>query len=975
MVCLSLWLLVEPCMGAEGASLGFEMTPGTEACGFLTGVDREDEAALPVVIPIGPETLKEPGPVDVLLDCAEARHLTVVARLEPPVDWQREADRYAAIASWLADMESFLQSRHGRLRRFELARHPEEQFEPDAYLFLLEKISTMIRSFDPGALMVVGPLGEGAGPWLDRIDPLRLDPYAEAISLEDPVDLALWLPRLAHDYPSTPVWLHAEESLGDPPAMLRRFHQARAAGVEIFFVRAKPGEPGTTLALNLLRALPSRFVVDVGLPDGILRFADPLGPERAALLVGATQAALDVGTDPVRDVRAFDLTSGERVSAWASRPQAEGEPVTVVMSPPPSGPTLVRYVVMRGPRVTPETVGVTDQYEMTAEEIIARERAFEAAQTRLVDHYQAKATISYHYRAETLGEAIDVASVNRFFWRGGVGEYQETELYVNGARWKGKPPSLPFIQAEKVKEVPLEIRLDESYKYRLEGKDHLAEREVWVIGFEPIDREAALYSGQIWIDTLSFARLKLRLVQHGLKEPITSNSDLIEYGEVPSQEGETARSLWLPERAYRQMVFTVLGRAVVAERRVTYEDFAVNTPEFDSGREEAYASDRPILRDDQTGSSYLVKDANGFRTVQTESLRNIAFFGGIGINSDRSIGTPFAGVNYFNFNWRNTGTQLDVAFAGPLIDTVWTDPGLGKSRWELSLEARLVGLWDQFHRTTDAGRIEEEDVKVLEENGVVVLSHPITPFQKASFQADLIYDRYRAKPPQDPNEVIEVPPPSGMTGVQTARWSYHRHGYLLDLWYSAGHRFSWADWGVRDPGSPAGTITEVRGRGTDTDFERWGLTALKTFYPRKLQTLSFGLSLFDGAGLDRFSRFRIGDFRNARVRGFNSRDLTFERGATVQVGHKFTLARGGASIEFGLEGAALENDEDFRTREYIAGGGAAVSINGPWGTLLSFRGSFGLSSSIGEVGPAGAGLRIVMIKTMDHWPRRASRNP
>src|SRR5206468_3327093 len=151
-------------------------------------------------------------------------------------------------------------------------------------------------------------------------------------------------------------------------------------------------------------------------------------------------------------------------------------------------------------------------------------------QARILDHYQARATISYHYRAETLGEEIDVASVNRFFWKDAVGEYQEIELYVNGARWKGKPPSLPFIQAEKVKEIPLEIRLDESYSYRLNGKDTVSGRPAYVVGFEPVNKESSLYSGEIWIDTNSFARLKIRLVQHGLKEPITSNSDIIEYG-------------------------------------------------------------------------------------------------------------------------------------------------------------------------------------------------------------------------------------------------------------------------------------------------------------------------------------------------------------------------------------------------------------------------------------------------------------
>src|SRR5437867_2744547 len=106
------------------------------------------------------------------------------------------------------------------------------------------------------------------------------------------------------------------------------------------------------------------------------------------------------------------------------------------------------------------------------------------------------------------------------------------------------------------------------------------------------------------------------------------------------------------------------------------------------------------------------------------------------------------------------------------------------------------------------------------------------------FQTEYLFDRYRDVPTHDPNKPIGVLPPSGSLGVQTARWNYHRHGYLLDLWYSAGHRFRWDDWGIRDPNSPTGTITRIDGKATDTDFERWGMTVLKSFYPTKLQTFS-----------------------------------------------------------------------------------------------------------------------------------------
>lgn len=129
-----------------------------------------------------------------------------------------------------------------------------------------------------------------------------------------------------------------------------------------------------------------------------------------------------------------------------------------------------------------------------------------------------------------------------------------------------------------------------------------------------------------------------------------------------------------------------------------------------------------------------------------------------------------------------------------------------------------------------------------------------------------------------------------------------------------------------------------------------------------------GLSLFGGEGLDRFSRFRIGDFRNARVRGFSSDDVTFDRAITVQITYSIALSRVGAGIELGLDAAAIENREDFDGREYLRGAGAALSFNGPWGTLITLRTHVPLGSSL-DIDTGGASLRVVMIKTLDHWPR------
>ncbi len=240
----------------------------------------------------------------------------------------------------------------------------------------------------------------------------------------------------------------------------------------------------------------------------------------------------------------------------------------------------------------------------------------------------------------------------------------------------------------------------------------------------------------------------------------------------------------------------------------------------------------------------------------------------------------------------------------------------------------------------------------------ITLGRRLTPYSRFEMRTEIGYDNYDRQDSTDPDFKL---PPTRFSGSETGRWRYHRSGTLLDLWATAGHRFGWGDWGL--PGGGPGQ----RGSADQTDYQQWGASLLKSFYPTRLQKLSFGAAAFAGRRLDRFSRFRIGDFRNARVHGFNGFDVTFDHGATAQIEYLFTLPHGGASIELGVDGALVENDEDFEGRQYLLGAAAGVSFNGPWGTLMSVRASTGMGSSL-PISTSGASLRLVFIKTFDHWP-------
>ncbi len=959
--------------------VGLEGSTPSDAC---TWEGREGEDPIPFLVTLGPDELGAASPLRETFECARDRGLQVVVRIEPPAAWQRDPDPYGAIAPWTEALEAFLEKSHEEVAAVQIGSRPERAFDPQSYAFLVEKVGTLLRSLKARTTLALGAVGEEAGRWFEELPASRLAPHVQAVAFLDEGSLELLGRRARERFPGVALWLHMRPER-EPHRLLRALLSARAAGAATILVAPGGAEESSARVLrNLLRHLPSRFVLDPEPPDVIVHappgaetigyLADPLGPERAILLSpgqGGAAVRLSIGPDPLSQVRATDLISGVELAVEARQAGRAG--AALLEMPAGPGPALVRFVMHEGPRVAPETIGVVAAYELTADEIIARLRAFQAAEGRRLEHYTAHAALSYHYRADAINEAVDVASLSRFYWKDSVGEYEETDLFINGARWRGKAPSLPFIQAEKVREVPIEIRLDASYVYRRTGRERIDGHPCYVLEFDPAGEERALYSGRLWIDETTFALRRIRMVQHGLKAPITSNTDVLEYDWVAG----SAQQHWLPVRAYRQMVFTVLGRSVAVEREVEYTGFVVNGPDFESRRARAYQSDRPILREDADGYAFLVRDGDGRRVQQTESLRNVAIFGAVRVNTDSVLGSGAAGINYFDFDWRGTGTQVDLAFAGTFLNGAWTDPSVGDSRWELSVEGRFVGIPEEISRATDEGIRGDEKVDLLREQALVALARPLTLNTKALLRFDLMYEGYSSTPQTSPDMVL---PADTITATSTAVWKYHRDGFLLDLWASTSRRFGWEDWGL---------VSGAGGSAEEDTYRKWGAGILKSFFPGPLQKVALGFSYDGGRNLDRFSRFRIGDFENVRVRGFNGADISFDHGIAAHLGYSVALPRGGVSLEFLVDAALIENEEDFTqepsaartatirslapekkgSRERLAGGGVGISFGGPWGTLARISVSQRLGTSM-DLPDRPIAFHLVMIKTFDDWP-------
>ena len=153
------------------------------------------------------------------------------------------------------------------------------------------------------------------------------------------------------------------------------------------------------------------------------------------------------------------------------------------------------------------------------EEIIFRYQQAQAAQDAAVQNYIAHVRIEQHFHPSPADPAYNLITENRLFSdRGGV-EWEELSFELNGAKWTTNRPAFPLIQPEKVLSLPLDLRLNQDYAYRLDGVDTVDGRPAFVVRFDPVNSTRALYRGTVWIDRQTFVRLKVQAVETQAQRP------------------------------------------------------------------------------------------------------------------------------------------------------------------------------------------------------------------------------------------------------------------------------------------------------------------------------------------------------------------------------------------------------------------------------------------------------------------------
>lgn len=864
-------------------------------------------------------------------------------------------------------------------------RHPEAAYTPAQYAYLFKRTSVVLRSISQDLDVWVGPLdGAQAAGFVKALFEYDMAPYLDGVLVEkgSPEELRD-IRQVMDEYDATARLWATGADLSDRPDTFRRWLEALLAGADGMLVMnadavsgddAAPEASGMEVLFGMREVLDgydlvnprydrSRVSVDRG--DLSVRHAKFYDSETDISLLAfwpdepiesAQDASVFLDSAFVVDVKQVDpLQGSEEILKFLIADPEKGH--TEVLTDIAPSPLFISYK-LRIPSLTDdderEETRIVKKYVMPVEEIIARHQAFDRKQRSMLEHYSADGRINMHFKIAEFKSSIDVATDNRFFfsWESGM-EWEQKTVYLNGVRWKSKRiPEIPLIQPEKVNTVPLDLTFDKRYEYRLSGETKVGGRECYRVTFRPLDKEESLYEGKLWIEKVTFARVKTSQTQTHLESPVLSNQQTDHYEPIVAPDGNT---YWLLSKIDGQMIFTTAGRNTALNREVLFSNFTINSTEFGAERKASYSSENQMLRDTDEGFRYLVKDENGERVVKEEQTRSsVLMVGGFYHDASLDFPLPLAGIDYFTFDWRGTGTQVNLFFAGLLGTVTITKPELFGTPLEATAEAFAIAIAPEDRFFVAGKEIKAMGVKDHPASLSLSLGLPFAEYFKAKVGWHMAYDWYKKGEKTDAMFTI---PKSTATHTARADIRYDRSGFGVSVWGEKSRRSKWEPWGFA--GNPNYDASKK-------SYSRYGISATQDFFFPNFQKVSLTLNAMDGEDLDRFSMTRV-SFFGTRIRGFSGSGLRFSRGAWGSAGYTFGISD---AMRFEAFVDHARTYDPF-SEMWIKSTGVGVGVNfiGPKSTIIDLDMGYGVDSDI----PALEGdleVRLLVFKLFDRKHRK-----
>ncbi|HET9406770.1 MAG TPA: hypothetical protein VFO39_05995 [Candidatus Sulfotelmatobacter sp.] len=575
------------------------------------------------------------------------------------------------------------------------------------------------------------------------------------------------------------------------------------------------------------------------------------------------------------------------------------------------------------------SVTVKGQAELTVEEIIARWQQYRESQRQKLDHYIASCFMTLHFDSTAVTPGFDISMPMRQFSnnRAGLLEWEQTGFYVDGVKFKNKRGfPLPQLEPEKVVTQPLELKLNEKYSYKLLGTDQVNGVYTFVVGVEPREQTEALYSGKIWIDGTTFRQVKMYLTQRGAKTNVIANAETQNYELVSDGKGNQFNLL---SSIYAQQTLNAADRDFLLEKTYKFSDYVINTPEFDGTLAAARSSDQPMFRDTATGLHVLKKEGDQRVEEPNRGNRVESIVAGTFYEGTYNFPIPLLGFSLVDFNYHNTGSQLSIFFAGPVLAADLSHQ-YGK-KFRLGIDLAASGLPTQNRVFLGNTEIKTQGLWDWQESfGLRATWQPSTAL---SFTASsyLLYDYYRDTSDTSKTFVL---PHSGVTLLPGLEMKYLRHGYSLTTEVDEGRRLGWKPFGFPGQQAPATNL-----------YTRYFGDFSKNIYFGKFTRGGVDLSYYGGNPLDRFSRYWPSFFSTPHIRGIPGGTDSFDGIALASAYYGFNVAEF-VKFQGSYNYARARNESESLRFKKFDGVEFDASTAGPWGTYLQTSVLYAINGNI-----------------------------
>ena len=616
-----------------------------------------------------------------------------------------------------------------------------------------------------------------------------------------------------------------------------------------------------------------------------------------------------------------------------------------------------------GPTVS-NIVEVKSGVELSVEEIIARWQQNREAQKQRLQNYLASSFMSLHFETTNLEPGFDFSmEFEQFFSRDGAMELAQKAFYINGVKYgRNHEFPLPEIEPEKVMTQPLELKLNERYKYKLLGTEQINGATCFVVGVEPKVQDEALYSGKIWIEGATFREVKQYLTQRGVKSNVLVNVETQNYELVRDENGNQFNLL---RSISAQQLLNAAGRDFVLQRTVQFSDYIINTPRFSTALAAEHSSDDPMYRDTDHGLRPLRKKSGERVLIDQNAKRVKALVSGLMYGGTFNFPIPFLGASTVDFDFHHTGAQLSTFFAGPILITDLSKQFQPKFR--LALDLALTGVPGQNRIYSNDTELLQGQVWTWEQTTGLRVSWQATTHLSVTASNYFAYDNFLRTSQADEHYQL---PRNGLNVLPGLEMKYSRHGYVFNVQGTRGERIGWRPFGCGSLSQstagcaslslnpPLGNVLLMQH--PQNAFTLYNADLYKDYYIRKFTKGGWDVSYWGGNQLDRFSRYFPSFLTTPRLHGIPPGTDSFDALAMANVHYGFNVMDL-VKVEGMYAYARARNlEESLRFRKFD---GLELNFNtpGPFGTLLQGTVSYALDGNIPRYNSRWA-LYILMFK-------------